>query len=85
MNRLQRNGTLPVVWIPPSPLRDRRELTRTRLVLVQQRTRLKNRITATLSKYGWTGGEASDRYGKRARGELEQRIAQLRAGRACLV
>src|SRR3989440_13013188 len=37
LNRLQRNGTLPTVWIPPRPLRDLRELTRTRLVLVEQR------------------------------------------------
>lgn len=77
LNRLQRNGTLPVVWIPPGPLRDLRELTRTRIVLVRQRTRLKNRISATLAKYGWTGGEASDPYGKGARGELEQQIASL--------
>jgi transposase len=39
MNRLQRNGTLPTVWIPPGPLRELRELTRTRVVLVAQRTR----------------------------------------------
>jgi len=44
LNRLQRNGTLPTVWIPPAELRDQRELTRTRLVLVAQRTRLKNRL-----------------------------------------
>jgi transposase len=50
LNRLQRNGTLPTVWIPPGPLRDLRELTRTRLVLVAQRTRLKNRLSATLAK-----------------------------------
>ena len=43
LNHLQRNGTLPTVWIPPGPLRDLRELTRTRLVLTAQRTRLKNR------------------------------------------
>src|SRR6266480_2788469 len=30
LNRLQRNGTLPTVWIPPAELRDQRELTRTR-------------------------------------------------------
>ena len=40
LNRLQRNGTLPTVWIPPAPLRDLRELTRTRLVLAHSRTRL---------------------------------------------
>src|SRR5579863_530803 len=52
LNRLQRNGTLPTVWIPPGPLRDLRELTRTRLVLVGQRTRWKNRVTATPAEYG---------------------------------
>jgi transposase len=50
LNRLQRNGTLPPVWIPPGPLREVRELTRTRVVLVAQRTRWKNRLTATLAK-----------------------------------
>jgi len=44
LNTLQRNGTLPTVWIPPGPLRELRELTRTRVVLVAQRTRWKNRI-----------------------------------------
>jgi transposase len=77
LNRLQRNQTLPVVWIPPAELRDLRELTRTRLVLGAQRTRLKNRITATLSKYGAAAGEASDRFGKKARESLRQRIAEL--------
>jgi transposase len=77
MNRLQRNGTLPVVWIPPGPLRDLRELTRTRVVLVAQRTRWKNRITATLAKWGVPPSAYSDPYGKRAREEWEQRIASL--------
>lgn len=77
LNTLQRNGTLPTVWIPPGRLRELRELTRTRVVFVQQRTRWKNRITATLSKYGREGGEASDPYGKGARAALEKRIGQL--------
>ena len=77
MNRLQRNGTLPVVWIPPGPLRDLRELTRTRVVLVAQRTRWKNRITATLAKWGVPPSEYSDPYGKRARAEWEERIGSL--------
>jgi transposase len=47
LNRLQRNGTLPTVWIPPGALRDQRDLPRTRMVLVRQRTQLKNRIHAT--------------------------------------
>jgi len=36
LNRLQRTGALPTVWVPPGPLRDLRELTRTRMVMVQQ-------------------------------------------------
>ena len=43
---LLRNGTLPEVWIPPSELRDQRELLRLRIFLVQVRTRVKNRIQA---------------------------------------
>ncbi len=77
LNRLQRNGTLPTVWIPPGRLRELRELTRTRLALGAQRTRWKNRITATLAKWGLPASEHSDAYGKKARGELEQRIARL--------
>lgn len=77
LNRLQRNGTLPTVWIPPGPLRDLRELTRTRLVLVAQRTRLKNRVSATLAKYGTPASECSDPYGKRGRAELEKHLEHL--------
>jgi transposase len=77
LNRLQRNGTLPTVWIPPGPLRELRELTRTRVVLVAQRTRWKNRITATLAKYGVPASEYSDPYGKGARQELDRRIERL--------
>jgi transposase len=77
MNRLQRNGTLPTVWIPPGPLRELRELTRTRVVLVAQRTRWKNRITATLAKWGLPPSEYSDPYGKSARKELEKRMEGL--------
>jgi transposase len=77
LNRLQRNGTLPTVWIPPGPLRDLRELTRTRQVLVQQRTRLKNRIQATLCKYGLLLSEFSDPYGRKARVAMQGLIEQL--------
>lgn len=77
LNRLQRNGTLPTVWIPPGPLRDLRELTRTRLVLVAQRTRLKNRLTATLAKYGAPPSAWSDPYGKGGREELEKQFERL--------
>lgn len=77
LNVLQRNGTLPTVWIPPGQLRELRELTRTRVVLVAQRTRWKNRITATLAKWGLPTSEYSDAYGKKAREELAQRLARL--------
>ena len=36
LNLLQRNGTLPTVWIPPGRLRELRELTRTRVVRAAQ-------------------------------------------------
>jgi transposase len=77
LNRLQRNGTLPTVWIPPADLRDLRELTRVRMLLAGQRTRLKNRITATLSKYGLIVEGYSDPYGKRARQALHRQMEQL--------
>jgi transposase len=76
LNRLQQNGTLPTVWIPPAALRDLRELTRTRLVLVAARTRLKNRLSATLAKYGMPI-QASDPFGVGARRHWAERLPQL--------
>jgi transposase len=76
-NRLQRNKTLPVVWIPPAGLRDLRELTRTRMVLTRQTSRLKNRINATLAKYGYTIEGYSDPFGVQARKVLEAAAAKL--------
>jgi transposase len=67
LNRLQRSGTLPTVWIPPRELRDARELPRTRMVLVRQRTRLKNRIHANMAKYGLKATGVSDLFGVRGR------------------
>jgi transposase len=77
MNRLQRTGTLPTVWIPPAEIRDLRDLPRTRMVLTRQRGRLKNRIHATLAKYGITIEGASDAFGKRGLQELENKLALL--------
>jgi len=45
LNRLQRTGTLPTVWIPPGQIRDQRDLPRTRMVLIRQRTQLKTEST----------------------------------------
>jgi len=52
LNKLQRTGTLPTVWIPPLEIRDERELPRTRMVFANQRTRLKNGIHSVIDKYG---------------------------------
>lgn len=77
LNRLQRTGTLPTVWIPPAAVRDRRELPRTRMMLVRQRTQLKNRIQATFNKHGVPLGPASDAFGRRGRQQLEAALAEL--------
>jgi transposase len=78
INRLQRCGTLPTVWIPPAPLRDLRELTRTRMALSRQRTRLKNRITAQWAKYGVSfRDDVTDAYGRKGRRVMEQRMERL--------
>lgn len=77
LNRLQRTGTLPTVWIPPGELRDQRDLPRTRMVLVRQRTQLKNRIHATLAKYALHEVEVSDLFGRRGRELLRQRCELL--------
>jgi len=77
MNRLQRTGTLPTVWIPSSSVRDARELPRTRMVLSRQRTQLKNRVHATLGKYGYTVEGASDAFGKKGRKIVEELLVKL--------
>jgi len=75
LNQLQRNGTFPTVWIAPGELRDQRDLPRTRMVLVRQRTQLKNRIPAT--KYALHDLEVSDLFGARGRALLKQRLELL--------
>ena len=77
LNRLQQAGTLPTVWIPPRELRDARELPRTRMVLVRQRTKLKNRIHANLAKYGLRTDGVTDLFGVRGRRILSQCLEEL--------
>jgi transposase len=74
---LLHNGTLPSVWIPPSGLRDQRELPRMRMALVRVRTMLKNRIHATLAKYAICITEVSDIFGVGGRRILETRLGEL--------
>ena len=71
INRLQRVGTLPTVWIPDGALRDRRELFRTRMTLTRQRTSTKNRIHATLAKYGIRIEDTSDIFNTKGRAAIE--------------
>jgi transposase len=73
---LLRNGTLPEVWIPPSGLRDQRELLRCRIFLVRVRTRVKNRIHATLLRYN-VQIEGADLFGVAARRQLGVRLPEL--------
>jgi len=77
LNLLQRTGTLPTVWIASSPVRDARELPRSRMVLSRQRTQLKNRVHATLSKYGYVVDEVSDAFGKRGREIVNELLTKL--------
>jgi transposase len=73
---LLRNGTLPEVWIPPSDLRDQRELLRLRIFLVRLRTRVKNRIHAALARCNIqiTG---ADLFGVGARLQIAARLPEL--------
>ena len=77
LHRLQRAGTLPEVWIPQDLLQDQRELPRTRMVLVQQRTRLKNRIHATIAKHGVRIAAVSVLFGRRGRQLLPECLQAL--------
>jgi len=73
LNRLQRTGTLPTVWIPSGAVRDARELPRTRMLFSRQRTQVKNRVLATIAKYGLVIDGVSDAFGKRGRTILWRR------------
>jgi len=81
LNRLQRSGTLPLVWIPPGGIRDPRELPRTRMVLATMRTRLKNRIHSVLDKYGLQEEvpQVRDLFVIGVRTSLQECLAQLPA------
>jgi len=73
---LLRNGTLPEVWIPPSELRDQRELLRLRIFLVRLKTRVKNRIHGTLARFN-VQIPGADLFGVTARLELGTRLPEL--------
>src|SRR2546425_1468802 len=73
---LLRNGTLPVVWIPPAELRDQREMLRWRMCLSRMRTRVKNRIHGVLQRYN-VDIAVSDLFGDAGRVELLARLHEL--------
>jgi transposase len=73
---LLRNGTLPVVWIPPADLRDRREMLRWRMCLSGMRTRIKNRIHGVLQRYN-VEITVSDLFGDGGRVKLLGRVHEL--------
>ena len=73
---LLRNGTVPEVWIPPSELRDQRELLRLRIFLVHLRTRVKNRIHGTLARHN-VQIPGADLFGVEARLRLGARLSEL--------
>src|ERR1700730_9416463 len=73
---LLRNGTLPEVWIPPSELRDQRELLRLRIFWVRLRTRVKNRIHGTLARHN-VQVPGADLFGVAARMQLTARLPEL--------
>ena len=58
-------------------MRDARELPRTRMVLNEQRKQLKNRVHATLAKYGYTVEGVSDAFGKRGRQIVMELMGKL--------
>jgi transposase len=63
-------GSLPTVWLPPSEIRDERELHRTRMAISKIRTALKNRIHSTLAKYAQSLDTDSDIFAPKWRPEL---------------
>lgn len=74
---LVRNGTVPTVWIPPTTIRDERELLRTRMFFTRMRTALKNRIHATFAKYGIRFESVSDLFGPKGRAALGACLKEL--------
>jgi len=73
---LLRNGTLPVVWIPPAELRDQREMLRWRMYLSRMRTQVKNRIHGVLQRYN-VDIAVSDLFGDGGRVKLLARLGEL--------
>lgn len=74
---LNRNGTLPTVWIADAATRDVRELARMRMALVGVQTAFKNRIHACFNRYGLRLEQESDCFGAGERRGLRKTAEQL--------
>ena len=68
---LSRRDLVPAIWLPPPGVRAARERSRWRLHLVRNRTRLKNRVHATLMSFG-VPSPSSDLFGVGGRALLER-------------
>jgi transposase len=70
-------GSLPTVWLPPSEIRDERELHRTRMAISRIRTALKNRVHSTLAKFALSLDTNSDIFAPKWRPELIKACGSL--------
>jgi len=61
---LLRAGLVSPCYVPPSEMRDARNIIRLRMNLVKDRTRVKNRMHSLLHKYELKGFGGSDQFGK---------------------
>lgn len=77
LNLLQRNGTLPTVWIPDKELRDKRDICRTRMFFVSRRTGIKNRVHSMLAKYAVHIKGVSDIFCKKGLSLLSKELSRL--------
>jgi transposase len=77
MNRLQRVGTLPTVWIAPKATRDLRELPRTRMFFSHMAHPFEEPHSSQPAQICAGGNRYSDAFGVKARQEMIRRIAQL--------
>jgi len=69
--QLLRTDFLPKAYIPPRPIRDQREILRSRISLVHWQTNIKNRIHGVLRRCG-EFYEGSDLFGKAGRDYLRE-------------
>ena len=77
IDRLQRVGTLPTVWIPNGALSDRRDLFRTRMTVTHRRTTTKNRIHASLAKYRIRIEDTSDIFNNKGRAAIDEALTTV--------